>query len=153
MRSSWASYGGHFKHADSYRSLRRLWEKHPISQFYLTLNHSFKLRFAGSSLDASWKKQVKRLSIGIQDAVLMIKVGCYVECPLVRDIKRLNLRWFKRKRGRLKAGFSKQRTGVFIKKCLRKGWSVIWAAERSFRAGSLKLRELTYALIKIQLRA
>ncbi|MEI6806469.1 MAG: reverse transcriptase/maturase family protein [Myxococcaceae bacterium] len=142
LRSSWASYGGHFKHADSYRSLRRLWEKHPISQFYLTLNRSFKPRFALFGLDASWKDQVRRLSVGIQKAVLMIEVGCYVECPLARDINRLKLRPKKRKRGRLKAGFRQHKTDRFIQRCLHKGWSVVLALQASFRAGSLYVRKL-----------
>lgn len=152
LRSSWASYGGHFKHADSYRTIRRLWQRHPISRFYLTLSSSFKPRFARFQYDFSWRRQVCRLSAGTKKAILLVQVGSYIECPSHYDQKRLNIPWMnmlsKKKSGwrygRLRVGAPRKLLQKLLKTALDKGLSVALAFQRQERVGRLKARELKY---------
>jgi hypothetical protein len=152
LRASWASYGGHFKHASSYRTLRLLWSRHLISQFYLRLSRSFTPRFANFKYDYSWYQQIQRLSLGTKGAILMVLVGSYVECPRSRDQKLLALLPLAHKKGRIKAGVPKRLFYALVKKALSMGHSVAFATQHRAKVYSLALRELVcfYEPIKKQ---
>lgn len=144
LRSSWTSYSGHLKHGDSHRALLRLWAQHPISRFFLSLNRSFKPRFARLALDNNWRQQVNRLSVGIGGAVLMIEVGHFVECPKSRDQHRLGLRRLQPAKGRLLAGFHKRFRDAKISFCLRKNWPVAYVVQDKSQSGGLRVRRLAW---------
>lgn len=143
LRMAWASYSGHFKHSDSNRLLERMWQKHPISGFYLT--PGFKRRFGQFRADDSWFKQVKRLSQGIKNAILIVQVGKYAECPLKKDIRQFHLKSMKfRSSKHSRAGVPYKLVNSLIKRSQNKNMSVALAHEIDGIPGAVKARQLKW---------
>ncbi|MEI6790387.1 MAG: reverse transcriptase/maturase family protein [Myxococcaceae bacterium] len=139
LRASWASYLGHFKHANAQNLIKRFFEQHPISTYYLMpqfLSEEVVMtrRFVLPRYDSCWAQQKIRLGAGLERTILVVQVGCYAELPIRKDAKQLSLR----------RGLPFHRLSEIIDRAVAKGLSVALALEVPGTTGHVKPRQLAY---------
>jgi hypothetical protein len=82
LHATWASYEGHFVHADAHRLRARLWESNPWAG-QLLHRRQVKRRFAVTRPAVSLHAQVERMSLGTagdgRPSLLLVQVWRFVE--------------------------------------------------------------------------
>lgn len=139
LRSSWASYLGHFKHASTHHLIDRLFEEHPVSRYYLLpQNLSDKVlltrRFVLPRYDSCWRDQISRLGSELKNAVLIVQVGSYAECPRKGDAEKL----------KLNQGLSWWRLNELVERAVVQNLCVALVLEMPRATGAVKPRYLAY---------
>jgi hypothetical protein len=148
LRATWASYEGHLGHADARRLRARLVEKHAVLGRMLRLRaRGWTRRFSLPRPEPSLASQVARLRVGLEGAVLLLRVGCFAEVAGERDARALGLRLRRRRRGgRRFPGVPWRMVSGLVRRALKMGLRVAVAVEAPIESagGNVKARRLAY---------
>jgi len=145
VRTLWASYEGHLRHAASWRLRERIWRRFSETSRRLRRKAGCATRrFALVRPCASLREQVRMLERGItpegsrKRAILVVQVGRYAELPHGG----FGLR---RSRGRRRAfGMCWRFAHRLVERILRRGHPVAVALEEPESCGNVKRRRLAY---------
>jgi hypothetical protein len=143
-RATWGSYEGHLGHARAFGLRERMRQRTPRLHALLRCRKGkMTRRFALPRAHRSFGDQRKALLQGLDDAVLLVRVGKYFELtPMWAE--RLGLRVHKPPCGRVQSGVHVRSCAKLVKRLLREGHRVAVAIEEPQAAGNVKARRLAY---------
>ncbi len=151
VRASWASYEGHFCHADAHRLSQRLPQDAGAAAALVSVSAGLcTRRFGRERLHESLVSQQRTLSEGLRGAVLVLKVGRFAEVPL-HQAKRAGLTVVRVDRRRV-AGVPWRRAASLVSSLVARGLRVGIALEEPRAAGAVKVRTLRWVITPTDVR-